>query len=203
MTRLALPQVLAIEQVIPVARRQDPVTVRSLAEALMQGGLHSIEITVEGPTGIEAIAAVSGSELVVGAGTVTSVEQASAAVEAGAAFLISPHCDPTLIGWSLGRGIPFIPGAMTPTEVLAAWSAGASAVKVFPASVGGPAFIKSLQAPFPEIPLIPTGGITAENAAAYLEAGAMAVGVGDWLTGASISEVAERARRLTDALQLV
>ncbi|MDP9145079.1 MAG: bifunctional 4-hydroxy-2-oxoglutarate aldolase/2-dehydro-3-deoxy-phosphogluconate aldolase [Actinomycetota bacterium] len=204
MRRAELPAAILDERVIPVARGMTRESAPVLASALRQGGLTVIEITVEGTAGIDAISSLKGSELTIGAGTIMSIGLAVAAVEAGAGFLVSPHFDPDLTGWALDRGVPMLPGAFTPTEVFAAWESGAPAVKVFPASVGGPDLIRSIGAPFPEIGLIPTGGVTADNAAAYLAAGAIAVGVGGWLTGdPDISLVIERASRLVDAIQLV
>ena len=104
-----------------------------------------------------------GTALEIGAGTVLSIEAAERAVDAGATFLVSPHVDPELIEWAADRGIPFIPGAFTPTEILAAWRAGAPAVKFFPASVAGPDFIRDFRGPFPHIPLLPTGGVTVKR----------------------------------------
>jgi 2-dehydro-3-deoxyphosphogluconate aldolase/(4S)-4-hydroxy-2-oxoglutarate aldolase len=108
-----------------------------------------------------------------------------------------PHTDPALIAWAAQRGVPVFPGAFSPTEVLAAWRAGAAAVKLFPASVVGPAFVRESRGPFPEIPLIPTGGLTAENAAAFVEAGAAAVGMGGWLMGdGQPAGIEQRAREI-------
>lgn len=204
MIRAVIPQEILEQRVIPVARRLTAESAPALAGALARGGLTVLEVTVEGEGGIEAIASLRGSGLVVGAGTVTSMALAAASVEAGAKFLVSPHFDPTLVGWASGRGIPIFPGGLTPTEVASVWASGASAVKVFPASIGGPELIKALKAPFPEIILIPTGGITADNAAEYLSAGSVAVGIGAWLTGSPDPDVvSERAVLLAKSLQLV
>lgn len=108
-----------------------------------------------------------------------------------------PHIDPELVAWATGRGVPAIPGAATPTEALLAWRAGAAAVKVFPASVLGPSFVRELRGPLPDVPLLPTGGVTADNAGAFIGAGAIAVGLGGWLVGdAEPAGVLERARRI-------
>jgi 2-dehydro-3-deoxyphosphogluconate aldolase/(4S)-4-hydroxy-2-oxoglutarate aldolase len=133
----------------------------------------------------------------VGAGTITSTDQAEVAVEAGAAFLVSPHLDRVLIDWAQTEQVALVPGGLTPTEVWGAWSLGPPAVKVFPASVGGPGYVKSLLGPFPDLGLIPTGGIDEDNIVDYLKAGAVAVGVGAWLTSHSdLAEVTSRAERL-------
>jgi len=202
--RAELPVAILEQRVIAVARGMTPESAPELVSALRSAGLTVIEVTVEGAGGIEAITSLRGSNLTVGAGSITSIGLAAAAVEAGAGFLVSPHFDPELTGWALDRGVPIIAGGFTPTEIFAAWESGAPAVKVFPASVGGPDLIKSIVAPFPDVGLVPTGGITADNAAGYLAAGAVALGVGGWLTGGSDSElVAERASLLVEALQLV
>lgn len=131
------------------------------------------------------------------AGTVMSTGEAADAVAAGATFLVSPHTDPDLVCWAAARGVAVVPGAFTPTEVAAAWNAGATAVKLFPASVGGPALVRELRGPFAHMAFIPSGGITAENAGAFLAAGAVAVGIGGWLTrNADPAVVEARARRL-------
>lgn len=194
---IELPSAITGQRIIAVARGQNESSAPELASALHAGGLGVLEITVEGDRGIEAIAAIAGGSILVGAGTVTNLEHASAAVDAGASFLVSPHFDEELLVWSRSKGVPMIPGVFTPTEIHAAISTGAVAVKVFPASLGGPQLVKTLLGPYPEVALIPTGGVDATNAGAYLEAGAVAVGVGGWLTGSSdLEEVTRRAKVL-------
>ena len=186
---------------IPVARGLDSATAPAMVEALQAGGLTSIEITVEGVHGIEAISSVAGSGALVGAGTVVTIDQADQAITAGAVFLVSPHLDSKLIEWSISNSIPLIPGALSPTEVATAWAWGPPAVKIFPAGTLGPGYLTSLLGPYPGVPLIPTGGIDAGNALAYLEAGAVAVGIGGWLTGAGdASEITRRASLLREAV---
>jgi 2-dehydro-3-deoxyphosphogluconate aldolase/(4S)-4-hydroxy-2-oxoglutarate aldolase len=127
---------------------------------------------------------------------------ATAAMDAGAAFLVTPNTDPAVIGAAVARGVPSFPGALTPSEVVMAWRAGASAVKLFPASVLGPGFVQELRGPMPEIPVVPTGGVTLESAAGFIAAGAIAVGMGSWLTGSGDpQEIATRASKLVSALQ--
>ena len=111
--------------------------------------------------------------MLVGAGTVLDVAQAQAAVDAGARFFVMPHTDPELIRWAAERGIPAFPGGFTPSEILAAWRAGAAAVKLFPASVAGPVFVREMRGPLPEIPLIPVGGVNLETAPAFIAAGVL------------------------------
>jgi 2-dehydro-3-deoxyphosphogluconate aldolase / (4S)-4-hydroxy-2-oxoglutarate aldolase len=118
-------------------------------------------------------------------------------VDSGATFLVMPHVDPELVAWAADRGIPALPGCATPTEALLAWRAGAAAIKLFPASVAGPAFVRELRGPFPEIPVVPTGGITIEHVPSFIAAGAAAVGFGGWLIGDGESVgVADRARQV-------
>jgi 2-dehydro-3-deoxyphosphogluconate aldolase/(4S)-4-hydroxy-2-oxoglutarate aldolase len=112
-----------------------------------------------------------------------------------------PHLDTEIVAWALDHAIPAFPGCMTPTEILTAWEAGAAAVKLFPASAVGPSFVRELRGPFPEIPLVPTGGVTLDNAADFITAGAAAVGMGSWLTGSGDPAlVAERAAEITRSL---
>ena len=142
-----------------------------------------------------------GDELLVGAGTVLSVPAARRAVDAGAAFLVCPHTDLRLVEWALEHAVPIFPGALTPTEVVRAWDAGATAVKLFPASVVGPAFVREIRGPLPQVPLIPTGGVSADNAGAFISAGAVAVGLGSWLIGDGRGAgVRARARQVRDAI---
>lgn len=193
----SLPDSILAEKVIPVARGLDASTAPGLAKALLDGGLSALEVTVEGRGGIAAIESLSATGMTVGAGTITTVSEAEAASAAGARFLVSPHYDPMLVDWADAHRVTFIPGALTPTEIVNAWRSHPPAVKVFPAHVGGPRLISGLLAPYPDLALIPTGGVDGDNAAAYLAAGAVAVGVGGWLTShADLSVVTARARLL-------
>jgi 2-dehydro-3-deoxyphosphogluconate aldolase/(4S)-4-hydroxy-2-oxoglutarate aldolase len=161
----------------------------------------AFEITLNEPVegalrAIESVAARA-TGLAIGAGTVLSIEAAQLAIDAGATFLVMPHTDPELVGWAAERGIPTLPGAFTPTEILAAWGAGAAAVKLFPASVAGPAFVRECRGPFPDIPLVPSGGVTVQSAGDFIRAGAIAVGVGSWLIGdGAPAGVTARARQI-------
>ena len=180
---------------IAVARGLTTDRAPLLADTLMSAGLNVLEVTMELGDGLAAIAALAGSPMTVGAGTVMSASEAGSAVGAGASFLVSPHLDGDLIAWAESHEVPFIPGVISPAEVARAHQLGSRAVKLFPSSFGGPALVSALSGPFHEIALIPTGGITAENAAEYLRAGAAAVGIGGWLTGPyDLDEVARRAR---------
>lgn len=182
------------------------MTVPAIGEALVGGGIRAFEVTLNSPSALDVIAALSArfapGELLIGAGTVLDLDQAQDAVEAGARFLVMPHSDLAIVDWAVRRDVPAFPGAFTPTEILAAWRAGASAVKLFPASAVGPQFVREMRGPLPQIPLIPTGGMTVENAAAYIGAGAVAVGMGSWLTGGGDPAVVrERAAAVATALE--
>jgi 2-dehydro-3-deoxyphosphogluconate aldolase / (4S)-4-hydroxy-2-oxoglutarate aldolase len=187
--RPPIPAGLVEGGVVGIARNLSEESVRGVADGLLRGGVRAFELTLNEPED-KALAALraaarhaKGTALEIGAGTVLTIEAAERAVDAGAWFLVSPHVDTELIEWAAGRQIPFLPGAFTPTEILAAWRAGASAVKLFPASVAGPAFVREFRGPFPHIPLLPTGGVTVETAPDFIRAGAVAVGLGSWLIG--------------------
>lgn len=188
-----------------IARRLTADTAPQVADALVAGGVLAFEITLNEPVDVALRAIESIADrapgLAIGAGTVLSIDRATSAIDAGATFLVMPHTDPQLVAWAAARGIPTLPGAFTPTEVLAAWRAGAAAVKLFPASVAGPAFVRELRGPFPDIPLVPSGGVTPSSAVDFIGAGALAVGLGSWLIGdAEPAGVTARARQVVDAV---
>lgn len=180
MKRSSLPAEITDARIIAVLRGVDPDRCLQVGTALARAGIGVFEVTMDSPDAARSISSLAEHGLV-GAGTVMDVADAERAVTAGARFLVSPHTDMKVVRWAIDREVPVIPGAFTPTEVATAWSAGSTAVKVFPASVGGPGMIKALLGPL-TIPLIPTGGVTAENAGDFLDAGAIAVGLGGWLT---------------------
>jgi 2-dehydro-3-deoxyphosphogluconate aldolase/(4S)-4-hydroxy-2-oxoglutarate aldolase len=171
--------------VIPVIRAESGELAIRAVEALRGAGLTILEITmtVPGAVGvIEQIARRYGSEALVGAGTVLDAGTALSCITAGAQFIVSPALDLETISCCAARGIAVMPGALTPTEVVTSWKAGADLVKVFPAgAVGGAKYIKSLKAPLPQIDLVPTGGVSLETAADFIKAGSAAVGVGSEL----------------------
>ncbi len=155
--------------------------VERLVPAALAGGLRNLEVTMNS-TGAEDLIRLArelvGDEGNVGAGTVTTLDELHRALGAGASFIVTPVIVPDVIRACVERGVPVLPGAMTPTEILTAWRLGATMVKVFPADQLGPAHIKAVKAPFPEIPLMPTGGVTVETLPAFHQAGAEAFGVG-------------------------
>ena len=197
MTRPPLPNAITEQRIIAIARRLPPEQVGALTGALLSSGIGVLEVTLDADDAASTIAALDGSGLLVGAGTVMSVQQAAMAAEAGAAFIVSPHTDDSIVRWAVENAMPVMAGALTPTEIARAWDLGCSAVKLFPASVGGPEFLRTLRGPFSQVDFVPTGGVDAANAADYLAAGAVAVGVGSWLTGSpEPTVIAERAALL-------
>lgn len=168
--------------VLPVVRAADADEARSVVAALVAGGITTIEVTMTVPRAVELIAALDaeyGSDILLGAGTVLEPETAKECIDAGAKFIISPGTNFDTIVYCNDREIAVMPGALTPTEVLNAWDAGADVVKIFPASaMGGASYLKALKAPLPDIKLIPTGGVSLSTAADFINAGAEAVGVG-------------------------
>jgi 2-dehydro-3-deoxyphosphogluconate aldolase / (4S)-4-hydroxy-2-oxoglutarate aldolase len=167
---------------VPVIRADSADVAVRVTEALVEGGIRTIEITMTVPDALQAIRSVAsrfGEEVLLGAGTVTDRTMALGALEAGAEFLVSPCLVPEVIASARELGVAVLPGAMTPTEVFSAWSLGGDVVKVFPASHGGgPSYLKALKGPFPQIDLLPTGGVNLDTIAGFIEAGAVAVGVG-------------------------
>lgn len=194
---MMLPETILRERVIPVGRGLNESRALRLVEALAAGGINSLEITMESPEAVGAIVAVAGSDFTVGAGTVMSVSDAERAVSAGAEFVVSPHLDVNLVQWALNNEVAYIPGVLSPTEVATAWKLRPTAVKVFPANLGGPGYLRSLLGPFPDLRVIPTGGVNGENVVDFLRSGAVAVGVGGWLTTHDdLAIVTERALAL-------
>lgn len=198
MTRPALPDAITEQRIIAIARRLSPEQTDVLTGVLLGSGIGVLEVTLDADDTVSTIAALDGSGLLVGAGTVMSVLQAAKAAEAGAAFIVSPHTDDLVVNWAVENAIPVMAGAVTPTEIARAWDLGCSAVKLFPASVGGPPLLRTLRGPFSQVDFVPTGGVGADNVADYLNAGAVAVGVGSWLTGSpERAVIEERAALLT------
>ncbi|WGM20294.1 bifunctional 4-hydroxy-2-oxoglutarate aldolase/2-dehydro-3-deoxy-phosphogluconate aldolase [Paenarthrobacter sp. OM7] len=183
-----------------MARRLGNQTLQSLMSLSQTPRDVVFEITMDSETAVADITKLRNAGATVGAGTVLDKEQAAAALDAGAEFLVSPYLDEDLVGWASAQGIPVSPGALTPTEIVRAWNAGAAAVKVFPASVAGPQLIRELRGPLGHIPLMPTGGMTAENVRGFIDAGAVAAGVGGWLTGAPPHEIPVRWEALKKAV---
>ena len=201
--------VLAAVPVVAILRAADAARFLEVGRVLYEGGVRAVEVTLTSSGALEAFGRLNDElpgDAVLGVGTVRSVTDAELAVEAGATYLVAPDFRPEVVAWAAGNGVPVVPGALTPTEVAAAWAAGATAVKVFPVSaVGGPAYVKAVRAPLPEVPLVPTGGVGIDDIGAYLAAGAVAVGIGSPLLGdagepgGDLRGLAGRARRAVAA----
>ncbi|HEX5565106.1 MAG TPA: bifunctional 4-hydroxy-2-oxoglutarate aldolase/2-dehydro-3-deoxy-phosphogluconate aldolase [Sporosarcina sp.] len=184
---------------VAVIRRPDPSQIHSIAEALILGGVGALEITVDTPDAFTMIKSLKGTfkdRVLVGAGTVLDAESAKAAIDAGSDFIFSPSFDVKTIQITNRYGKISIPGVMTPTEIVQAYSAGADILKIFPGNALGAGYLKDLQGPLGHIPMMPTGGVSLDNVEAFIKNGAVAVGVGGTLVdGKAIAE--ERYDELT------
>ena len=196
--------------VVAVVRLDDAAQLRRVVDALAAGEVRAIEVTVTMPGALDALAALSaanGDQLVVGAGSVLDAETARLAILAGARFIVAPAFNRSVVETCHRYDVVAIPGAYTPTEILTAWEAGADLIKLFPASALGPNYLKELHGPLPQLRLVPTGGLTAESAGAFIAAGAFAVGVGGALVPRELAargefgRLTESARRLTAAVR--
>jgi 2-dehydro-3-deoxyphosphogluconate aldolase/(4S)-4-hydroxy-2-oxoglutarate aldolase len=167
---------------IPVLRAKNPAQGRAVVEAMIAGGVTVVEVTMTVPGAVGLLKELNkeyGSKLLLGSGTVTTADQCQATIDAGAEFVVSPSLHLEVINITKRNGKVSCPGALTPTEAITAWDAGADYVKIFPCSaVGGAPYLKALLAPFPHLKLIPTGGVTLQTAESFLRAGARALGVG-------------------------
>lgn len=196
---------------VPVVRAQSAEEAIRAIDAIRAGGIDVLEVTMTVPDAVPLIAQVAkrfGKDAVIGAGTVLDAETARAVILAGAQFVVTPTLRAETIACCKRYGVPVFPGALTPTEVLTAWEAGADMVKVFPCSaVGGASYIKALKAPLPQVDLVPTGGVNLETAADFIKAGSSALGVGaDLVDLKALREgnadvVTERARKLVGIVQ--
>lgn len=180
-----------------------------IVAALVAGGVTGIEITYTTPNAAEVVAALAqrfGNEIVLGMGTLTHPAQAAEATHAGAQFLVSPHTETTLAQAMVATGLPVMMGALTPSEVMASRQLGSDVVKLFPGSLGGPEYMKALKGPFPNIPMMPTGGVDIDNIADWFAAGAVAVGAGSQLCPKNLAvagkfdEITAIARSFTTAV---
>ena len=167
---------------IPVLRAKNAAQARAVVEAMIAGGVTVVEVTMTVPGAVDLLKELKkeyGSKLLLGSGTVTTADQCQATIDAGAEFVVSPSLHLEVINTTKTNGKVSCPGALTPTEVITAWNAGADYVKIFPCSaLGGASYLKSLLAPFPQLKIIPTGGVTLQTAESFLRAGARALGVG-------------------------
>ncbi len=186
MKKAAILQKLSTEKVVALIRADNPDGLLDCAKALAAGGLTSIELTMTTPGAIRMLEKASAElpDFLFGLGTVLDAETARAGILAGAKFIVTPALRPDVITLCQRYSVPIFAGALTPTEVINAWEMGADAAKVFPAEFFGPAYIKSLKAPLPQVELVPTGGVTAENVGEFIKAGAFATAAGSSLVEA-------------------
>ncbi len=196
--------------VVAVIRLQDGSRLRAVVEALAEGGITALEVTMTVPRAIELIGEIAPTlppGFVIGAGTVVDAETARSAVAAGARFIVGPVFRPAVIDAAHAAGAAAMPGCFSPTEILAAWDSGADVVKVFPATALGPAYFKDLRGPLPRVKLMPTGGVSLENAGEWIKAGAVAIGVGGALVDPKLvaagqyAAITERARRFIERVK--
>lgn len=178
-------------RVVAVIRMKDAGKLRAVVDAIAAGGVRAIEVTMTVPGAIRLIASLAASlpkDILLGAGTVTDSATARAVIDAGATFVVSPVYRPDVISACQDRDVAVAPGCFTPTEILDAHERGADIVKIFPATALGPQFIKDVHAPLPQVKLMPTGGVSLDNAGEWIRAGAVAVGVGSALVDAKAIE---------------
>lgn len=209
--RPALPDALTATGVVAIARASSNRQVVAAVETLVDAGVSCVELTMTMPGAVDTIAVLAellGERACLGAGTVLTTQQARECLDAGAKFIVAPSAVPDVVEFASAQGIPVLPGALTPSEIVASWLAGAAAVKVFPASAVGPQYLRDVRAPLPDIPLVPTGGVAIDAVPQYLDAGAVAVGMGSPLfgdalrDGGDLAALATRARRLLDVVRL-
>ncbi len=207
MSKSDVLQRLQAVKVIALIRADSSASLVDCAKALAAGGLNAIELTMTTPGALEMTAKVSRElpELLLGLGTVLDAETARAGIAAGAKFIVTPAVRPAVIEACREAGVPILCGALTPTEAITAWELGADVIKIFPAEFFGPAYIKSLKAPFPQLQLLPTGGVTPETVGDFLKAGAFATAAGSALVSAAAlkngdwASVTARAREFVAA----
>jgi 2-dehydro-3-deoxyphosphogluconate aldolase/(4S)-4-hydroxy-2-oxoglutarate aldolase len=197
--------------IVPVVRAESPQHARLAVEAVCAGGIPVVEITMTVPGAIGVIADIArgmAPDVLVGAGTVLDAEGAQRCLDAGAEFIVSPGFDPDTVALVKRSGHLMMAGALTPTEVIAAWKAGSDFVKIFPCgNVGGAKYIKALKGPLPQIPMVPTGGVNLETAADFIRSGADALGVGGELVLAGdlragkVDRIVANARRFIEVVR--
>jgi len=204
MDRAAVARQLEELGIVAVIRVKDPERVRGIVSALAAGGVRALEVTMTVPRAVDLIRDLAPripDGFLLGAGTVTDVATARAVIDAGASFVVGPVFRLDVLAVCHECGVPAIPGCFSPTEILDAHEAGAEIIKVFPATALGPQFIKDVRAPLPQLKLMPTGGVTVENAGEWIRAGAVAVGLGSALVDAAavesgrFEEITSRAMR--------
>lgn len=208
--RLQPSSVLREHAVIAVLRARDPRDYDAVLDVLAENGVRSVELTLSTPGTIEHLPSLVGrgadsGTIEIGVGTVTNVEQAQRAIDAGANYLVTPVTRLDIVALALAAGVPVYPGGLTPSELFSGWEAGATAVKIFPAETVGSHYGAHLRGPFPDIEFVPSGGVSLEDIPGWLNAGAVAVSlggplIGDALTGGSLDALAERTRRVVEVV---
>ncbi|AJG40743.1 2-dehydro-3-deoxyphosphogluconate aldolase [Thermotoga sp. RQ7] len=191
-------------QIVAVMRASSVEEAKEKALAVFEGGVRMIEITFTVPDADKVIREISFLKekgAVVGAGTVTSVEQCKKAIESGAEFIVSPHLDEEISRFCKEKGIFYMPGVMTPTELMRAMKLGHTILKLFPGEVLGPTFVKAMKGPFPNVKFVPTGGVNLDNVCEWFKAGVLAVGVGSALVKGTPDEVKEKARAFVEKIR--
>ena len=191
--------------VVAIIRMPDPGALRAVVDALAEGGVRALEVTMTVPRAIELIAEIAPTlprDFIFGAGTLLDGETVRRAVGAGAQFIVSPVFKPEVVKAAHEEGVPVMPGCFTPTEILGAWEMGADIIKVFPATSVGPGYLKDVRGPLPQVKLMPTGGVSIDNVGDWLRAGAVGVGVGSALVDTKaiaakqFNVIADNARRI-------
>jgi len=193
---------VAAEKAIAIVREPTADAGRRVVDALVRAGMGCLEVTCTTPGAFDLVDSLRGGACLVGMGTVLSPSEAVEAAHAGASFVVTPNVDPDVIHTAHRHGLAALIGCGTATEIVTALEHGADAIKVFPAEQLGPGFLKAVHGPLPWAPLIPVGGVDADNAASWLAAGGIAVGLGSKLTVGDDAAIAERVRRLRAALGL-
>jgi 2-dehydro-3-deoxyphosphogluconate aldolase / (4S)-4-hydroxy-2-oxoglutarate aldolase len=193
---------------LAIVRYREPADLAAVFGSLREGGIGLLEVTIDTPGALAFVAEEAAAGRAVGVGTVVTADDVTAAADAGAAFVVSPATREDMLREATELRIDAVPGAFTPTEILLARDLGAAAVKLFPAPVGGPAYIRALRGPIPDVPFVPTGGVALKDVRAYLDAGANCVGLGADLVGrtppsgpAELELIAERAAKAVAAAE--
>jgi 2-dehydro-3-deoxyphosphogluconate aldolase/(4S)-4-hydroxy-2-oxoglutarate aldolase len=203
--RATIVQAIEASGIVAIIRLKDGAALARVVDALAEGGVRALEITMTVPGAVEHIrrtASTLPAGFLLGAGTVVDAETALRVIDAGARFIVSPVFRPEIITASHSREVPVLPGCFSPTEILNAWDAGADLVKVFPATALGPTYLKDLRGPLPQVKLVPTGGVSIDNAGDWIRAGAAAVGVGSALVEPPVvaaghfGKIIDNARRI-------
>jgi len=197
-------------KIIAIMRAKQSIQMLEAAEAIFAGGVRVIEVTMTTPGALNLITEAEkrfGDDVLFGAGSVLDAETARLAILAGAGFVVAPTLSLPVITMCRRYSIPVMPGCYTPTECLTAWEAGADMIKLFPADVGGPDFVKAILAPMPQLEIVPVGGVTVENVAEFIRKGATAVGIGSSLINQTLveqgnfAELTRRAREFMEAIE--